>query len=339
MFDHTPVLATEVVQQLTGGIGDKNIGPTHEPLLLVDCTLGGAGHAELLVKSLSEGSPHRKLHLVGFDQDPAARQAAQLRLEELGKTLPHFTHTLIDDNFCHLSTRLSLLPFWSSESRIDLLLADIGVSSPQLDDPTRGFSIRSTNPLDMRMNPKSTESAASLLQSAAEDELARIFFHFGEEPRSRKLARAIAKDREQGTLPTKNAAEFSAYVNRVLSYSNSRSNPSIRIFQALRIAVNRELDALTALLEQLPSLMNPSGRTGIISFHSLEDRITKKTLREWEEREPSLGCEFPRGGITGSEAECSTNPRARSARLRVFHWGKDRRTARRELKQLRSEEK
>lgn len=329
MFQHVPVLIDEVLALLAAG-WQKGPGSMFR---MVDCTLGSAGHATQLVRALTETYPGCGVSLIGLDQDSAARSAAESRLAALSAAVPQFDFKVVAANFRTMSDVLqSMAPGVS----FDIILADIGVSSHQFDTPERGFSITSNFPLDMRMNPNSGRSAMDLLQELEEEELARIFFEYAEEPRSRKLARAIVSDREAQLLDLTSAAAFARFAKRVLGYHDSRSDPAIRIFQALRIAVNDELGALHQLLDSVPLCINPhGGRLGIITFHSLEDRIVKKAYRRWEENcytpedmRAGLGAEYPRGGLTARVEEAKENPRSRSARLRVFHFGDDRRSLR-----------
>jgi 16S rRNA (cytosine1402-N4)-methyltransferase len=226
-------------------------------------------------------------------------------------------------------------------------MADLGVSSPQIDTAQRGFSFLREGPLDMRMNTTATTTAHDLLSRLDAQQLQRIFDEYGEEPRARALARAIVQDRDKGVLPLSNTVEFANYVERVLGYHQSRVHPATRVFQALRIAVNEELASIEDLLGQLPAIMSAGGRVGVISFHSLEDRLVKRFFRAWEhgemtpeakrisekkqwaesqmglygpsvEERQSFGREEPRGGITATDEECKQNPRSRSARLRGF---------------------
>jgi 16S rRNA (cytosine1402-N4)-methyltransferase len=329
VFQHKPVLTADVVSLLTTGWDN-----TEKPeFRIIDCTLGGGGHAEALVRGLYQLHPDCLLTIVGLDQDGSAREAAGKRLAALRDSFPNFQFSIVATNFRNLST---VMNSQQSDRPADIILADIGVSSHQIDTPERGFSVNSTHPLDMRMSPQLAVSASDLLLNAEEHELARIFFEYAEEPRSRKLARAIAEDRSKLQLDVSNASNFARFCNRVLGYRGSRSEPAIRIFQALRIAVNDELGALQDLLEAIPKCINlQRGRVGIISFHSLEDRMVKKAYRLWEEScynsrstDSSIGAEYPRGGVTANPEETDENPRSRSARLRVFYFGESRRSLR-----------
>ena len=194
--------------------------------------------------------------------------------------------------------------------------ADFGVSSPQLDNHERGFSFLKSGPLDMRMDTENHLTAAQILKTYSEEDLTKIFFEYGEEPKSRILARAIIYDRKANKPPIEDTLTFAEYVKKILKYGYSRTHPATRIFQALRIEVNRELDAIQALLSLIPKIMHHHSKAGFISFHSLEDRLVKRSMRLWQMQE--LGLEMPRGGITPSEEELKQNIRARSARLRIF---------------------
>jgi len=344
MFEHLPVLLAETLTQLlpTGDeLAALAAGP--EAFVLVDCTLGGAGHASALIRALDETLPEGKeIRLVAFDRDAQARAAASERLtllrEQLAGTGRAFTYLIHPEDFARAGERLREAGL---RRGVALLLADFGVSSPQLDTPERGFSLQRPGPLDMRMDAgeggEDPRTAMSILQTYTERELERLFREFGEEPRARKLAAAVVKDREAGTLPLSNTVEFASWCARVLGYHNSRVHPATRIFQALRIEVNRELEAIDALLDCVPDVIAAHGRAGFISFHSLEDRPVKRRLRAWQkakahanddedapllpwEEARSWGREVPRGGVVASDVETRANPRARSARLRVFRF-------------------
>lgn len=352
-FEHITVLLNETVNLLTG--------ETHSPCipagrqLWADCTLGGAGHTllllERLAKHLSDSENQTDHHeILCCDQDPTALNIAHQRIQQWFLKNEHLkdqiTVTPLALNFRHL-------PDWihthRKEQRIAGLMADLGVSSPQIDTAERGFSFLREGPLDMRMNTDSTTTAKDLLNSLEPEQLKRIFDEYGEEPRARALARAIVEDRNKGLLPLSNTVEFADYVGRVLGYHQSRVHPATRVFQALRIAVNEELAAVEDLLGQLPQIMAAGGCAGIISFHSLEDRLVKRFFRAWElgeftpeaKREnekrqwreaqmgiyaatnsshKSFGREEPRGGVQAGEEELKRNPRARSARLRGFRF-------------------
>jgi 16S rRNA (cytosine1402-N4)-methyltransferase len=339
-FEHITVLQKEAVEAIL---------PAHptewphlessQPLVIVDCTLGGAGHAVTAVETLSRsgfGKEGRPLILVGVDRDPMALQVSKERMDPYLSALPHFQFHAVEANFSDLASHLTMR---LGIQEVHGLYADFGVSSPQLDKAERGFSFLRDGPLDMRMNQTEGDTAKDLLEKLSEKELMTLFFEFGEEPRSRKLAQAICKDRAEGKLPAETTLAFADYVSRILGYPKGKTHSATRIFQALRIAVNEELSSIKALLDSVPMLLANSGKAAFITFHSLEDRLVKQTMRKWEnggqEKEDlhdrSLfmlplqitpwGKETPRGGITPSENEQRTNSRSRSARLRVFQFG------------------
>lgn len=347
-FAHEPVLLEETLQALA--FDTEALAPFlregRSEMRLVDCTLGGAGHARALVTALSSrleqaakelGTPTPGIFLVGFDRDAAARDASKPRLDALAHSMPLFRYEMIPENFSLAGDALkSRFGFFG----VDVLLADFGVSSPQLDIGERGFSLQRPGPLDMRMDPREDTTAKLILETYEATRLTRLFRDYGEEPRAKKLADAIVTDRAKGTLPLSNTVEFAAWAARVLGYHNSRVHPATRIFQALRIEVNRELEAIEALLDAVPWLLGAHGRAGFISFHSLEDRLVKRRMRAWQsakaraaeghdddqtrppwEEPKTWGREVPRGGLVAGDAEGQRNPRTRSARLRVFRFG------------------
>jgi 16S rRNA (cytosine1402-N4)-methyltransferase len=321
---HISVLLPETVDSLTQGL----LMPLKNSLSIVDATLGAGGHSCALVRRVFEIHPTVSVNLLGFDQDALAIELAQPRLESLAREFPLFSYEIARSNFRALHT-------WSSRPKtIDLFLADLGMSSMQLDDASRGFSVASSHPLDMRMNSSDGPTASDVLESWSEEELSKMFYEYADEPRSKRLALAIVQSRQQGTLPLGRAEDFARFVETALGYGYSRRSPALRIFQALRIAVNNEMSALGDLLGALPTLLEPqSGRCAFITFHSVEDRMVKQTMRSWEGNAISLGCEWPRGGVAASDAEIRDNPRARSARLRVFYYGESRQSMRRQVKQ------
>lgn len=298
-FRHITVLLHETVDMLAAGPGE----------LIVDCTLGGGGHAELL---LEQGAT-----VWGIDRDPDARRAATLKLARFGSRFK-----VLAGNFQDVESILAL----QGISRVDGLLADLGVSSHQLDTASRGFSFREDGPLDMRMDTHSAFSARNLVNESTEEELADILWQYGEERASRAIARAIVKARSQNAIAT--TGQLARIVESVLP-RKGRQHPGTRTFQALRIAVNGELDALDALLNSSVRLLGRGGRLAIITFHSLEDRRVKQffDLRsrpeidrpEWPAPRPNPDYCFrqlSRKPVTAGEKELSTNPRSRSAKLR-----------------------
>jgi 16S rRNA (cytosine1402-N4)-methyltransferase len=267
----------------------------------VDCTLGLGGHAEGIVRRLGpEG------RLIGFDRDPEALELAAARLkrvtDEMGSQAPAVE--LIGEAFSSIEHHVK-------PGTVDGLLADFGVSSMQFDQAHRGFSFQADAELDMRMDTRSGPTAAQVVNEASERELADLVYTYGEERRSRRIARAIVRGRPIGTTGQLARIVRSA----VPTMKNERIHPATRTFQALRIYVNRELEEIEALLKAAPGLLKPGGRLVLISFHSLEDRPVKDALREgaakgvWEI--------LTRKPVTASETEMERNPRARSAKLRA----------------------
>lgn len=305
-FEHRPVLLDEVVALF-------DTVPTG---LLVDATLGGAGHACALLAA------RRDQHLLGIDRDPDALAAATRRLESSSTTAERFQtrRARFDDGLVALGDEETDLPIVG-------VLFDLGVSSPQFDRPERGFSYRADAPLDMRMDPSLPRSAADLLADADEQELTRILRVYGDERFARPIARAIIAAR-----PVTTTGALADLVRSAIPAPARRrgGNPAKRTFQALRIAVNDELEALTRGLDAALELVDSGGRVAVISYHSGEDRIAKALLRDAIDGgcicPPGLPCvcgavararNVTRGGITPSAAEVEANPRAASARLRA----------------------
>ena len=292
---HVPVLLKEAIDFL-----EVKRGGTY-----LDATVGLGGHSYEIARRL--GAPG---HLIGFDKDPAALERAkavlssQLSVLSEGKSGDWPTVTLIHGSFAEAGERVAT-------ASLDGLLADLGVSSLQLGDPARGFSFQAEGPLDMRMNPMSGETAEQVVNHIDERELADVIYEFGEERRSRRIARAIVRSRPIRT--TKQLVEVVSAAAR--SMKHERIHPATRTFQALRIFVNRELDDLKALMEAAPRLLKPGGRLVVISFHSLEDRIVKDAMREGaKDMHFRLLTKKP---VTASEGEIETNPRSRSAKMRA----------------------
>jgi 16S rRNA (cytosine1402-N4)-methyltransferase len=267
----------------------------------VDCTLGLAGHSSGILRLLGpEG------HLIGFDRDPEALALAREKLdgvcEELGSQAPRVT--LIGEAF-------SSIPQHVQPASVDGLLADFGVSSLQLDEAERGFSFMADGPLDMRMDTRSGPTAAQVVNEENEHELANLIYEYGEERRSRKIARAIVRGR-----PVTTTGELARIVaSAAPPMKQDRIHPATRTFQALRIYVNRELDEIQALMEAAPKLLKPSARLTVISFHSLEDRIVKDSLREGARQ--GIWEILTKKPVTAGEEEIERNPRSRSAKLRA----------------------
>jgi 16S rRNA (cytosine1402-N4)-methyltransferase len=254
---------------------------------VIDLTLGAGGHAEALLESGVR-------RLIGVDRDPEAISMASERLARFG------------ERFTALSARFSDVP---AENRVDGVIYDLGVSSMQLDRPERGFSYRNAGPLDMRMGPDG-ESAMDLVNTLPEEELARIIFELGEERRSRRVAAALVRARSRSPITTTD--ELARVVAGALGSRRGGPHPARRTFQALRIAVNRELEELAASLPRAVGALAPGGRVVAISYHSLEDRIVKRFFLG--EAELQVLTKKP---LVPSRREAEANPRSRSAKLRA----------------------
>ncbi|WP_204140710.1 16S rRNA (cytosine(1402)-N(4))-methyltransferase RsmH [Halomicronema sp. CCY15110] len=281
-FQHVPVMPEAV---LTG----LNLDKPQDARRFLDATVGGGGHSALILQRDDQ------IRLVALDQDAIALQAAREQLAEFGDRVT-FHHT----NFGE---------FQPGEQQFAGILADIGVSSAQLDTPERGFSFRQTAPLDMRMNQHQDLSAADIVNHWDETDLANLIYEYGEERLSRRIARKIVEQRPFQT--TTELAEAIAYCVPK-KYRYGRIHPATRTFQALRIAVNAELDVLKTFLAKAPDWLVPGGRLVIISFHSLEDRIVKYAFRQDDRLK--IVTKKP---LVATEAEVQANPRSRSAKLRV----------------------
>jgi len=264
----------------------------------IDATVGLGGHSYEIAKRL--GAPG---HLIGLDKDPAALDIAQAKLT--GEEFPKVT--LLQCSFAEVGDRFG-------KNFADGLLADIGVSSLQLDNAARGFSFQADGPLDMRMDPRSERTAEQVVNHLDERELADVIYEFGEERRSRRIARAIVRSRP--IRSTAHLADVISAAARPMNSEQRRIHPATRTFQALRIFVNRELDDLRALLEAAPRVLKPGGRVVVISFHSLEDRIVKDAFREAQIKYKYFRV-LTKKPVTASEEEHDRNPRARSAKLRA----------------------
>jgi 16S rRNA (cytosine1402-N4)-methyltransferase len=288
---HVPVLLQIAIRMLNvrqGGV-------------VVDATLGNGGHASEIARRLGpEGT------LIGFDRDPEAMELAKQSLdalrEELGAEMPQVV--LHDVEFSQAKDVLA-------GTKVDGLLADFGVSSMQFDQAQRGFSFQADGPLDMRMNPREGVTAEQVVNRSGEKELADLVYEFGEERRSRRIARAIVRAR-----PVTTTAQLARVVAGALgAMKGERIHPATRTFQALRIYVNDELSEIDALLEEAPELLKPGGRLVAISFHSLEDRRVKDALREGARQ--GIYEVLTRKPLTAEAEESDRNPRARSAKLRA----------------------
>jgi len=296
---HVPVLVNEVLEILQPSEGK----------VFLDGTLGGGGHSERLLQAGAR--------VIGLDQDAAALEQARARLEKFGN---RFASS--QSNFRDAQIALDAMGI----QKVDGVLLDLGVSSHQLDTADRGFSFQQNGPLDMRMNPQRGRSAADILNSAPVEELIRIFRDYGEEPHSARLASRVVQIRQQHEFRT--TFDLVAAVESVVRRHGPRQ-PSTRAFQALRIAVNEELDVLSSALPALTDLLAPGGRMAVITFHSLEDRIVKRYFRhrstatidrpEWPEPRPNPEFSFKlltSSPLVASATEVQNNPRARSAKLR-----------------------
>ena len=264
----------------------------HSKAVLIDCTLGGGGHSALLLEA------HPRLRLIGLDQDPTARAAAAERLAPFGDRVQ-----IVATNFAD----------YSPVEPVVAVLADLGVSSPQLDVAERGFSFRHDGPLDMRMNPAAGETVAELIERLDETELADLIYAYGEERLSRRIARRLKHDlAEQGSYSGTAALAYAVAGCYPPKARRGRIHPATRTFQALRIAVNDELGVLDRLLEAAPDWLLPGGLFGVISFHSLEDRRVKTAFVSDERLQ-----RITRKAVQATAEEESLNPRSRSARLRL----------------------
>jgi len=308
---HVPVLLKEAIDFL-----NVRRGGTY-----IDATVGLGGHGYEIAKRL--GAPG---HLIGLDKDPAALEIAREKLTQ-GPSTAYFDSlresksSARDDMELRDWPKITLLHRSFAEiaegeqaAKVDGILADLGVSSLQLGDAARGFSFQADGPLDMRMDPRSERSAEQVVNHLDERELADVIYEFGEERRSRRIARAIVRSRPIGTT-----AQLAAVISAAARPMNSearRIHPATRTFQALRIFVNRELDDLRALLDAAPRILKPGGRVVVISFHSLEDRMVKDAFREGSIKDKHFRI-LTKKPVTASEEESDRNPRARSAKLRA----------------------
>jgi len=288
---HVPVLLEEVLEYLNVRAGG----------VVVDATLGLAGHSSEIAKRLGG-----KGKLIGFDRDPEAMEKAKARLEvlraELGDEMPEVVFE--PRAFSEASGVIE-------PGSLDGLLADFGVSSLQLDEAHRGFSFRTDGPLDMRMDTRSGETAEQVVNQEDENELADLIYEFGEERRSRRIARAIVRAR-----PISTTAELAQVISAAApSMKGDKIHPATRTFQALRIRVNNELGEIQSLLKSAGSLLKPGGRLVLISFHSLEDRLVKDAFREaGRNKEFEVLTKKP---VVAAEQEQMRNPRSRSAKMRA----------------------
>jgi len=324
-MSHVPVLLKEAIDFLSVRRGGTYI----------DATVGLGGHSYEIAKRL--GAPG---HLIGLDKDPAALEMARSKLvvgrsslvvgqepetvfglgaadgegfdrrpttDDQRQDSDWPTITLLNRSFAELAND-------QRPATIDGLLADIGVSSLQLGDAARGFSFQADGPLDMRMDPRGERTAEQVVNHLDERQLADVIYEFGEERRSRRIARAICRSRP--IRSTAHLADVISAAARPMNQAERRIHPATKTFQALRIFVNRELDDLKALLEAAPRILKPGGRVVVISFHSLEDRIVKDAFRESGIKDRHFRV-LTKKPVTASEEESDRNPRARSAKLRA----------------------
>ncbi len=299
---HQPVLKQQVLDALRLKTG----------YCVIDCTVGAGGHAEGIVQAIGPGG-----QLLGLDADPTALKIAHARLSPFQGSV-----RLVQTNFEHVRRAVAAAGLPPAQA----VLADLGVSSMQLDNPERGFSFTNDGPLDMRMGPGAGQSAAELVNTLPEKALADIIYRYGEERKSRPIAKAIIRAR-----PIASTLALAEVVSRAVGGRRKyKIHPATRTFQAIRIAVNDELGALERFLPQAISLLAPGGRLAIISFHSLEDRIVKHYFRQEAKdclcppRQPVCTCGHQAAvtvitarPVTAGPIEIQSNPRARSAKLRV----------------------
>ena len=304
-FHHVSVLLEECIE----GLAIKPDG------IYVDGTLGGAGHSSRIAAKLTTG------RLIGIDRDNVALEAAAERLKPYEDRV-----TLVHANFCDMDQALQELGI----DKVDGILLDLGVSSPQLDDAQRGFSYMTDAPLDMRMNGEDVRDARQIVNTWSYEELRRILYDYGEERFAPRIAAAICRRREQAPIET--TLELVDVIKSAMPASalREKQHPAKRSFQAIRIAVNEELGAVETVMKKAVPLLNPGGRLAVITFHSLEDRIVKNAMAE-----AAKGCTCPpsfpvcvcgkkpqvrivtRKPIVSGEEELERNPRARSAKLRI----------------------
>ncbi len=304
---HVPVLLTAVLDALA-------ISDDRSDLTYVDATLGAGGHSWAVAQQLSD-----KATLLGIDQDKAILQRTTQWLKENTATLAS-APTLA---FCHgafgnIANHAGVLPEGMITGGI---LADIGVSSMQLDEAERGFSFRKDAPLDMRMNPGAGSTVAQLIAEADEATLSQWLWEFGEERKARQIAKVIVTERDKSPITT--TTQLAELVKNCVAKQSNREqqwriHPATKTFQALRIVANDELGQLDALLTGLPAVLTPGARVAIISFHSLEDRMVKRAFKHWQQE--GWGKPLTKKPIVATDDEIATNPRSRSAKLRVFDW-------------------
>ncbi len=286
-FNHFPIMGEEILQALKDLPNEyTNTG------LIIDSTLGGGGHSAKILENFPG------IEIIGLDQDPIAREAASKKLLKFGSRV-----TIIPKNFAD----------FTPEKQVICVLADLGVSSPQLDEPSRGFSFRLDGPIDMRMNPQKGFSAADLISELSENDLADLIYNFGEEKRSRRIAKKIKNDlSENGSYSGTKALSYAIAGCFPPKQRYGRIHPATRTFQALRIAVNNELESLDILLKKAPEWLLENGLFIVISFHSLEDRRVKTVFKSDDRLK-----RITKKPLRSTAQEIEQNPRSKSAKLRI----------------------
>ncbi|WP_269609463.1 16S rRNA (cytosine(1402)-N(4))-methyltransferase RsmH [Prochlorococcus marinus] len=286
-FNHVPIMGKEIIQSLKELPSELT-----KQGLIIDATIGGGGHSAQILENFPG------IKIIGIDQDPIAREAASKRLIKFGTRIE-----IISTNFADFSLNKQAI----------CVLADLGVSSHQLDEPSRGFSFRLDGPVDMRMNPEKGLSAAELIDTLSEQDLANLIYNLGEEKRSRRIARKIKNDlAENGAYNGTQALSYAIAGCFPPKQRHGRIHPSTRTFQALRIAVNNELESLDSLLKKAPNWLLEDGLLMIMSFHSLEDRRVKSSFKT-DNRLKILS----KKPLRASPQEIELNPRSKSAKLRI----------------------
>ena len=286
-FNHVPVMGKEIIQSLKELPSELT-----KQGLIIDATIGGGGHSAQILENFPG------IKIIGLDQDPMAREAASKKLKKFGNRIE-----IISTNFADFSL----------DEQAICVLADLGVSSHQLDEPSRGFSFRLNGPIDMRMNPKEGSSAAELIETLSEQNLADLIYELGEEKRSRRIARKIKNDlAENGPYSGTQDLSYAIAGCFPPKQRYGRIHPSTRTFQALRIAVNNELGSLDSLLLKAPNWLSENGLFIVMSFHSLEDRRVKSSFKT-DDRLKVLS----KKPIRASPQEIELNPRSKSAKLRI----------------------
>ncbi len=288
---HVPVMGREVVEFLAPPAGG----------CFLDGTLGLAGHSLLIAERIGPSG-----HLIGLDKDQAALSLARIKLSGFKGKLD-----LVQGDFGSFDSVLKKL----GVTAVDGMLFDLGISSFQLDDPRRGFSFRSEGPLDMRMDQDGPVTAKDMVNTLGEEELANVIFNYGEERFSRRIAKAIVQYRSRKPVETTTELEEIIFTSVPVSYRRQKIHPATRTFQAIRIAVNRELESLKMIMEKCADHLKVGGRVGVIAFHSLEDRMVKERFRELSKS--GIVSLITKKPLRPGDEEVRSNPRARSARFRV----------------------